>query len=193
MMAIVPEPASVVVRGADAPRQLWLARILVPLITLIGAAIVWAAWGLAPWYVYALGVAVAAFGVWLQVLVEMSRRETLTVDGDGSIWIHSPGLLARDVRVGRQDVVSVTYAEPALNQPPGETLLSLLGRGGYLRIELRDPRVLPGARWTNYLWCLRAESDPNYIAPPLPRTETAVLDFRTAPATVDAALGLFAK
>ena len=139
MMAIVPEPASVVVRGADAPRELWLARILVPLITLAGSAIVWAAWGLAPWYVYALGVAVAAFGVWLQVLVEMSGREMLTVGGDGSIWIHSPGLLARDVRVDRQDVVSVTYVEPALNQPPGETLLSLLGRGGYLRIELRDP------------------------------------------------------
>lgn len=193
MMAIVPEPASVVVRVADAPNQRWLARILLPLITLTGAAIVWAAWGLAPWYVYALGAAVAASGVWLQVLVEMSGRETLTVGGGGSIRIHSPGLLARDVRLDPQDVISVTYAQPALNQPPGEALLSLLGRGGYLRIELRDPRVLPGARWTNYLWCLRAESDPNYIAPPLPRTETAVLDFRASPATVDAVLALFAK
>jgi hypothetical protein len=184
MMATVP---------ADPPRELWLARILVPLNTLAGSAIVWAAWGLAPWYVYALGVAVAAFGVWLQVLVKMSGRETLTVGGDGSIQIHSPGLLARDVRIDRGDIASVTYAEPALNQPPGETLLSLVGHGGYLRVELREPRVLPGARWTNYLWCLRAESDPNYIAPPLPRTETAVLDFRTSHATVDAALELFAK
>ena len=103
-----------------------------------------------------------------------------------------PGLLARDVDIDHQDVASVTYAEPALNQPPGETLFSLLGRGGYLRIELRDPRVLPGVRWTNYVWCLRAESDPNYIAPPLPRTETAVLAFHTSPATADAVLRLFA-
>ena len=192
MMAIVPESASVVVRVAHASGQRRLARILIPLITLAGGAIVRAAWGLAPWYVYALGVAIAAFGVWLQVLVEMSARQALTVAGDGSIRIHSPALLARDVRVDREDVVSVTYAEAALNQPPGETLFSLLGRGGYLRIELRDPRVLPGARWTNYVWCLRAESDPKYIAPPLPRTETAVLDFHTSPAAADSALQLFA-
>jgi hypothetical protein len=189
---VVPESASVVVRGNNAPGQRWLARILVPLITLAGAALVWASWGLAPWYVYALGVAVAAFGVWLQILIELSGRESLTVGGDGSIRIHSPGLLARDVRIDHQDVASVTYAEPALNQPSGETLFSLLGHGCYLRIELRDPRILPGVRWTNYVWCLRAESDPNYIAPPLPWTETAVLDFHTSPATAEAVLQLFA-
>lgn len=191
MIAIVPESASVVFVATQAPRQRWLARGLVPLVTLAGAAIVWAAWGLAPWYVYAFGVAVAAFGAWLQVLVEMSGRETLTVGADGSIRIHSPGLLAHDLRLDRREVGSVTYAEPAVNQPHGETLLSLLGRGGYLRIELRDPRVLPGVRWTNYVWCLRAESDPNYIAPPLPRRKVAVLDFRTSPGAA-AAVQLFA-
>ena len=172
--------------------QRWLARLLSPLITVAGAAILWTAWGLAPWYVHALGVAITVFGVWLQVLVEMSGRHTLTVGVDGSIRIHSPGLLARDVCVDRQDVVSVTYAEPALNQPPGETLFSVLGSGGYLRIELREPRVLPGAWWTNYLWCVRAESDPSYIAPPLPRTETAIVDFHTSKASAGPALQLFA-
>ena len=192
MMATVPESANVVVRAVHTSGQRRLAGILFALITLSGGAVVWAAWGLAPWYVYALGFAVAAFGVWLQVLVEMSARQALTVAGDGSIQIHNPALLARDVRVNREDVLSVTYAEAALNQPPGETLFSLLGRGGYLRIELRDPRELPGARWTNYVWCLRAESDPNYIAPPLPRTETAVLVFHTSRAAADFALQLFA-
>lgn len=160
-MAFVPESAGVAVTAVHAPRQRWVARLLMPLITLAGASIVWAAWGVAPWYVNAFGVAVAALGVWLQLLVEMSRRERLTITAVGSIQIHSPGLLTTDVRVDRQNVVSVTYQAPALNQPHGETLFSLIGRGGYVRVELREPRVLPGARWTNYLWCLRAESDPN--------------------------------
>ena len=190
MMAIVSESASMVIRADPARTQRWLARLLSPLITLAGAVIIWAAWGLAPWYVYALAGAVTVFGVWLQALVEMSGGQALTVGVDGSIRIHSPALLARDVCVDRQDIVAVTYAEPALNQPLGETLFSVLGSGGYLRIELREPRVLPGARWTNYLWCLRAESDPSYIRPPLPRTETAVVDFHTSKASAAAALQL---
>lgn len=192
MMAIVSETGSVVVRADHARVQRLLARLLCPLITLAGAAILWAAWGLAPWYVYVIGVAMTVLGVWLQALVEMSGRQTLTVRADRSIQIHSPGLLARDVCVDRQDVASVTYAEPDLNQPLGETLFSLLGSGGYLRIELRHPRVLPGARWANYLWCLRAESDPSYISPPLPHTETAVVDFHTTKASAAAAVQLFA-
>lgn len=191
-MAIVSGSASVVVRADPARVQRWLARLLSPLVTLVGAATHWAAGGSAPWYLYALGVAVVLFGLWLQALVEVSGRQTLTVGADGSIRIHSPGLLARDVRVDPQDVISVTYAQPALDQPPGGTLFSVLGSGGYLRIELRDPRVLPGARWTNYLWGLRAESDPSYIAPPLPHTETAVVAFHTSKASAAAALQLFA-
>ena len=64
-----------------------------------------------------------------------------------------------------------------------EALLSLLGRGGYLRIELRHPRAIPAARWTNYVWCLRAESDPGYISPPLLRTKVDILVFPMPPHT----------
>ncbi|WP_140741461.1 hypothetical protein [Pedococcus bigeumensis] len=188
----MPDSASVVIHAAPARVQRWLARLLSPLITLTGAAIIWAAWGLAPWYVYALGVAVMVFGVWLQALVEMSGGQALIVGVDRSIQIHSPGLLAHDGRVDRQDIVSVTYAEAALNPPLGERLFSVLGSGGYLRIELREPRVLPGAWWTNYLWCLRAESDPSHIAPPLPHTKTAVVDFHSSKGSAAAALQLFA-
>lgn len=180
-MADVPEAAGLSIAALDAPGQRWAARLLMPLVTLAGGAIVWAAWGLAPWYLYACGVAVAALGLWLQVLVELSRRESLTINPDGSIQIHSPSLLTTDIRLDRQDVVRVTYQAQSLNQPRGETQFNLIGVGGYVRIELREPRVLPGARWTNYLWCLRAESDPSYVAPPLPRTETAVLDFYASP------------
>jgi hypothetical protein len=39
---------------------------------------------------------------------------------------------------------------------------------------------------------IRAESDPCYIGPPLPHTETAVVDFHTSKASAAAALQLFA-
>ena len=84
----------------------------------------------------------------------------------------------------------------ALNRPAGETLFSLLGRGGYLRIEVcQTLRALPGARWTNYVWRLRGAiltATPSHLLP-LPRTRRPpVLTFHTSPATADVALQLFA-
>jgi hypothetical protein len=175
-------PVLVSIHARHGPLQLWIYRLGQPLITLLGLYIASITWtDGAPVYVAAFGFAVGAFGVWLQFLVELVPRNRLCIVEDGSIRIRAGTLLRRDVVLRPAEIRSISYCEQTINAPKGAHTVTILGKGGYLRIELDTPRILTEARWTNFIWYLTRESDPVFTPPPLPHREVHVLHFSAAP------------
>ena len=165
------------------PVERWLHRVLLPVITLTGAAIVIGTWKLAPGGVIALGVAVTALGLWLQLLSERLGRESMLLATDGSVRISCPGLLTRELRIPATDIEAIFTVDVDQSTHGRLASLTLLSRGEYTAITFVNAKVIEHARWTNVVWCLRAESDHLFVPPPLPRRAAQGLLFAGVPSS----------
>lgn len=155
----------------------WSWRAVVALIPAAGAAVLLAAepYGddvpLSLWF---LGAALLILGAWSEIAVWRAGEESLRITADGSLLVHSPTLLVRDLVVPSSNVGSVRLSDD-LNVPRKAAVLTFFTRGDYLRIDLVDPVRLRGARFSNYVWSLRESKDPWPV--PLPHRTVRSLGF----------------
>jgi hypothetical protein len=112
-----------------------------------------------PLSVWLLGAALLLLGAWLESSAWRAGRESLRIAPDGSLLVHSPTLLARDLVVRSSNVGAVRLSDGP-NVPLKAAVLTFFTRGDYLRIDLVEPMQLRDARLSNYLWCLRESRDP---------------------------------
>ena len=140
----------------------WSTRAVVALLPAAGAAVLVVAGpygGDIPWSVWLLGAAMLVLGAWAETAAWRAGRESLRIAPDGSLLVHSPSLLRRDLVIPSSNVESVRLAD-GLNVPRKAAVQTFFTRGDYLRIDLVVPVRLRGARFSNYVWSLRESRDP---------------------------------
>jgi len=168
----------------------WSSRAVVALIPATGAAVLVVAAQYVddmPMSVWLLGAALLLFGAWSEVVVWRAGSESLRIAPDGSLLIHSPTLLKRDLAVESSSVEAARLSD-GVNVPRKAATLTFFTRGEYLRIDLAEPLRLRDARFANYSWALRESRDPWPV--PLPHRTVRSLGFIMDRADAQQALSL---
>lgn len=172
-----PQVEALIVRARVSAWDRWSWRAVVALIPAAGAAVlVVAAQNVddMPWSVWLLGAGILLFGGWSEAVVWRAGSETLRIAPDGSLLVHSPTLLKRDLVLDPSSVEAVRVCD-GVNVPRKATVLTFFSRGEYLRIDLVEPLRLREARFSNYSWALRESRDPWPV--PLPHRTIRSLGF----------------
>lgn len=143
-----------------------------------------------PLSMWLLGAALLLFGAWSETVVWRAGTESLRIEPDGSLLVHSPTLLRRDLVFRSPNVKAVRVCD-GVNVPRKAATLTFFTRGDYLRIDLVEPLRLRDARFSNYSWSLRESRDPWPV--PLPHRTVHSLGFIVDRADAEHAVRLLAE